>query len=123
MNTLKSTKEIIATYYDQISQKGDWQSLISDDITFTSLGKITTTKKAYVEATTRFLQVVKSLKINEFIVEGNKACITVEYQLQSPKGNTASCEVAEVLMVKDDKINSSCIFFDTESFRKFMVQG
>jgi len=123
MNTLKSTKEIIATYYDQISQKGDWQSLISDDITFTSLGKITTTKKAYVEATTRFLQVVKSLNINEFIVEGNKACITVEYHLESPKGNTASCEVAEVLMVKDDKINSSCIFFDTESFRKFMAQG
>jgi len=123
MNTLKSTKEIIATYYDQISQKGDWQSLISDDITFTSLGKITTTKKAYVEATTRFLQVVNSLNINEFIVEGNKACITVEYHLESPKGNTASCEVAEVLMVKDDKINSSCIFFDTESFRKFMVQG
>ena len=123
MTTLKSTKEIITIYYDKISQKGDWQSIIGDDITFTSVGKITTTKKAYVEATTRFLQVVKSLKINEFIVEGNKACITVEYQLQSPKGNTASCEVAEVLMVKDDKINSSCIFFDTESFRKFMVQG
>ena len=123
MNTLKSTKEIITTYYDKISQKGDWQSIIADDITFTSVGKITTNKKAYVEATTRFLQVVKSLKINEFIVEGNKACITVEYNLQSPKGNTSSCEVAEVLMVKDDKINSSCIFFDTESFRKFMVQG
>ena len=123
MNTLKSTKEIITIYYDKISQKGDWQSIIADDITFTSVGKITTTKKAYVEATTRFLQVVKSLKINEFIVEGNKACITVEYQLESPKGNTASCEVAEVLMVKDDKINSSCIFFDTESFRKFMAQG
>ena len=123
MNTLKSTKEIITTYYDKISQKGDWQSIIADDITFTSVGKITTTKKAYVEATTRFLQVVKSLKINEFIVEGNKACITIEYQLQSPKGNTSSCEVAEVLMVKDDKINSSCIFFDTESFRKFMAQG
>ena len=123
MTTLKSTKEIITIYYDKISQKGDWQSIIADDITFTSVGKITTNKKAYVEATTRFLQVVKSLKINEFIVEGNKACITVEYHLESPKGNTASCEVAEVLMVKDDKINSSCIFFDTESFREFMAQG
>ena len=123
MTTLKSTKEIITIYYDKISQKGDCQYIIADDITFTRVGKITTTKKAYVEATTRFLQVVKSLKINEFIVEGNKACITVEYQLQSTKGNTASCEVAEVLMVKDDKINSSCIFFDTESFREFMAQG
>ena len=123
MNTLKSTKEIIAAYYDQISQKGDWQSIISDNITFTSIGKITYTKKAYVEATSRFLEVVKSLKINEFIVEGNKACVTVEYHLQSPKGNIASCEVAEVLMVQNDKINSSCIFFDTDSLKKFMAQG
>ena len=123
MNTLESTRKIITTYYERIGQKGDWQSIISDDITFTSVGKITYTKKAYVEATSRFLEVVKSLNINELIVEGNKAGITVEYQLQSPKGNTASCEVAEVLMVQDDKIYSSCIFFDTDSFRKFMAQG
>jgi len=123
MDSLKLTKEIITTYYDQISQKGDWQSIISDDITFTSVGKITYTKKAYIEATSRFLELVKSLHINEFIVEGNKACITVEYKLLSPKGNTASCEVAEVLMVENDKINSSCIFFDTDSYRKFIAQG
>ena len=118
-----STKEIIQDYYDAINKKGDWQSFISDDITFTSVGKITYDKKSYVEATSRFLQVVKSLKINEFIVEGGKACITVEYRLQSPKGNTSDCEVAEVLMVKDGKIYSSCIFFDTASFRSFMAQG
>jgi len=123
MKALESTKEIITKYYDQISHKGDWQSIISDDITFTSVGKITYTKKEYVEATSRFLELVKSLKINEFIVEGNKAGITVEYNLESPKGNTTSCEVAEILMVQNDKINSSCIFFDTESFRKFMAQG
>jgi hypothetical protein len=118
-----TTKEIIQQYYNEISKKGDWQSFISDDITFTSTGKITYTKNEYVEATTRFLQVVKGLKINEFIVEANKACITVEYSLQSPSGNTSSCEVAEVLMVKDNKIYSSCIFFDTASFRSFMAQG
>jgi hypothetical protein len=118
-----STREIIQQYYDLISKKGDWQSVIADKMTFTSVGKITYTKDAYVEATNRFLQVVTSLKINEFIVEDNKACITVEYSLQSPKGNTASCEVAEVLMVGDGKINSSCIFFDTASFRSFIAQG
>jgi hypothetical protein len=123
MKNSMTTREIIKNYYDQINQKGDWQSVIANDITFKSVGQITHTKKAYVEATSRFLQVVKSLKINEFIVEDNKACITAEYNLQSPKGNTASCEVAEVLMVQDDKINSSCIFFDTASFRNFMAQG
>jgi len=123
MNTSISTKEIIEKYYEAINQKGDWQTAIAEDITFTGPGQITHSKKEYVEATNRFLQVVKSLKINEFIVEDNKACITVEYNLQSPKGNTTSCEVAEVLMVQGDKINSSCIFFDTAAFRSFMAQG
>ena len=123
MKDSATTQKIIQQYYDLISQKGDWQSLIADKMTFTSVGKITYTKEAYVEATSRFLQVVRSLKINEFIVEDDKACITVEYGLQSQKGNTASCEVAEVLMVSDDKINSSCIFFDTAAFRSFIAQG
>src|ERR1035437_2482104 len=123
MKTSNSTKEIIQQYFDAINQKGDWQSLISDDIDFTGPGQITHTKEEYVKATGRFLQFVKSLKINEFIVEDNKACITVEYNLQSPKGNTSSCEVAEVLMIKDDKINSSCIFFDTAAFKSFTAQG
>ena len=123
MNNYKTTKEIIEHYYNEINNKGDWQSSISDNITFTSTGKITYTKNEYVEATTRFLQAVKHLKINEFIVEENKACITVEYSIQSPSGNTGTCEVAEVLMVKDNKIYSSCIFFDTAFFRSFMAQS
>ena len=123
MNNSKSTREIIQQYYNEINKKGDWQSLISDDITFTGPGQITHTKEAYVEATTRFLQVVKHLKINEFIVEENKACITVEYSLESSSSKTTSCEVAEVLMVNDNKIYSSCIFFDTALFRSFMAQG
>jgi ketosteroid isomerase-like protein len=123
MTDSTTTRTILQEYYDRISQKSDWQDLIADKITFTSVGKITYTKEAYVEATSRFLQLVTSLKINEFIVEDNKACITVEYSLKSPKGNTTSCEVAEVLMVRDGKIYSSCIFFDTASFRSFIAQG
>ena len=123
MNDSKSTKEVLRRYHDGISQKGDWSSLIADKITFTGPGQITYTKEEYVESIASFLQFVKSLKINEFIVEDNKACITVEYSLESPTGKTSSCEVAEVLMVRDDKIYSSCIFFDTASFKDFIAQG
>ena len=123
MNDSKSTKEVLRRYYDAISEKGDWSSFIADKITFTGPGQITYTKEEYVESIASFLQFVKSLKINEFIVEDNKACITVEYSLESPTGKTSSCEVAEVLMVRDDKIYSSCIFFDTASFKDFIAQG
>jgi len=123
MNDSKSTKEVIQRYYDAISHKGDWSSAIADKITFTGPGQITYTKNEYVEATAKFLEIVASLKINEFIVEGNKACVTVEYHLQSPSGKTSSCEIAEVLLVQDNKIYSSCIFYDTASFRIFIAQG
>jgi ketosteroid isomerase-like protein len=123
MTDSTTTRSILQDYYDRISQKSDWKSHIADKITFTRVGKITYTKEEYVEATARFLQLVTSLKINEFIVEDNKACITVEYSLKSPKGNTTSCEVAEVLMVRDGKIYSSCIFFDTASYNSFIAQG
>jgi hypothetical protein len=123
MTTTSSTREIISQYYDQIERKGDWQTFIKDDITFTSVGKITHDKKSYVEAAAKFLEAVTSIKINEFIVEGEKACITVEYKLQSLNGNTSSCEMAEVLMVNNGKIYSSCIFFNTESFNSFMAKG
>ena len=123
MNNSKSTREVIQRYYDAIYQKGDWSSAIADKITFTATGQITYTKKEYVEAVAKFLKLVTSLKINEFIVEGNKAGITVEYHLQSPSGRTSSCEVAEILMVQDDKIYSSCIFYDTASYGSFIAQG
>ena len=123
MKNSMSTREIIQNYFNEIDQKGDWQSSIAEDMTFTSRGKVTHGKNGYLEATSRFLQMVKSIKINEFIVEDNKACVTVEYNLQSATGKTLNCEVAEVLMVHDDKINSSCIFFDTDSFKSFVAKG
>ena len=56
-------------------------------------------------------------------MEGEKACVIVHYELMSPKGNSASSDVAEILVVKDGKIGSSTIYFDTAAFANFMAQG
>jgi ketosteroid isomerase-like protein len=40
-----------------------------------------------------------------------------------PRGDTALCDVAEVLSVRDGKIASDAIFFDTAAFREFMAKG
>jgi ketosteroid isomerase-like protein len=56
-------------------------------------------------------------------MEGEKACVIVHYELLSPKGNRASSDVAEILRVKDGKIYSSTIYFDTVAFNNFMAQG
>ena len=118
-----TTKEIIKRYYDGIAHKDGWQSIISDEITFTGAGPSTKGKDAYITATTRFLGSVKGSSITDLIIEGNKACALVNYELLSPKGNTANCVVAEILKVNEDKITASTIFFDTAAFRNFIAQG
>jgi len=117
-----SVTETIQKYYELINIKGDWQSIIAEDIAFASPGQNTKGKIAYVDATIRFLHVVKTVQIKELIIEGNKACVVASYDLESPGGKTATCEVAEILILTGDKISSSTIYFDTASFRSFMAQ-
>ena len=116
------TKEIIERYYDGIAQKKGWESLISEEIAFSGAGPKTTGKSAYIEGTSRFLRAVKTSKVVTLIIEGDKACAVVRYELVSPKGKEISSEVAEILSVQDGKINSSSIFFDTAGFKEFMAQ-
>jgi len=116
------TKEIIESYYDGIAQKKGWESVISEEIIFSGAGPKTVGKTAYIEGTTRFLKAVKTSKIITLILEGNKACAVIRYELVSPKGKEMSSEVAEILSVRDGKIDSSSIFFDTAGFKEFMAQ-
>ena len=116
------TKEIIESYYDGIAQKKGWESVISEEIIFSGAGPKTVGKTAYIEGTSRFLRAVKSSKVVTLIIEGDKACAVVRYELVSPKGKEMSSEVAEILSVRDGKIDSSSIFFDTAGFKEFMAQ-
>ncbi len=120
--TTPSTKEVIDRYFDAVGKKGDWQSLISDDMAFKMPAQTTRGKAPYVEITGRFLRAVTGAAMKEIIIEGDKACVIAAYDLRSPKGNTSTKEVVEILSVKDDKIASSSIYFDTEDFKAFMAQ-
>ena len=122
MNT--TTLETIKGYYDSIRRKSGWQAFVSEDIEFGGTGvKTTKGKDAFIEGNNQFLRAVKTSQVKEMIVEGEKACVIMHYELLSHKGNRASSDVAEILAVKDGKINSSTIFFDTEAFNSFMAQG
>ncbi len=116
------TKEVITKYFDAIEKKADWQSLISDEMEFTMPAQTTRGKSSYVEITGRFLRAVTGIRVKELIVERDKACAIAAYDLRSPKGNTSTKEVVEILSVRGDKLASSSIYFDTEDFKAFMAQ-
>lgn len=90
------------------------------EFTGTSL-QSTTCKDACVQVNTNFLRGVKASKVKEMIVEGNRACAIVSYDMVSPKGKNTSFDVAEILSIKNEKIDPSDIFFDMVGFREFMA--
>jgi ketosteroid isomerase-like protein len=115
-----STKEIVRRYFEELTRKGNWESLLSDDLAFTSFTspmKQVTGKAAYLESTKRFFSMITSLEVRDLIVEGTKACALTRYQLQSPVGSFHS-DVAELFTVTDGKIGSLAIYFDTAPFPK-----
>ncbi len=118
-----SMQEILKGYYDGINRKEGWQEFVSDAMRFSGTGVTSTEgKQAYVESTNQFLQGVRAVRVKQMIVEGTNACVVLQYDLTSPKGNRTSSDIVEVLTVKDQRIDSSTIFFDTAAFAKFMSQ-
>ena len=114
-----SVKEILNKYYNGLASKGDWHSMLSDEILLTgTIAKESRGVKPFVN--NNFFKMVRGLKVKEMIVENEKACAIVSYDLMSPKGKSFSSDVAEIWKVKDGKLDSLAIYFDTAAFQKSM---
>ncbi len=62
-----TTRETVQKYYDGVQRKDGWQSVISDNMQFVSPGAVTQGKDAYVQATTRFLNIVRGSEVKQLI--------------------------------------------------------
>ncbi len=119
MENSKKTKELLNKYYDGLSRKGDWGSLLSENFLLTgNVAKETRGREVFVN--NPFFKLVKGLKAKTMIIEGESACAVVNYDLVSPKGKSLSSDVAEIWKVKNGKLDSIAIYFDTAAFQKFM---
>jgi len=56
------------------------------------------------------------MRVKEMIVDGYRACVIGNYDYQFPNGNKVNGNVAEIWTVKDGKLASLTIFFDTLTF-------
>jgi ketosteroid isomerase-like protein len=115
------TKETLTQYFEELTQKGNWQSFLSEDLAFTSFTspvKEVAGKAAYLESTKRFFSMITSLEVRDIIVDGSKACALTRYQLRAPTGAAFQSDVAELFTVEDGKISALGIYFDTAPFPK-----
>ncbi len=118
-----TTKELLETYYKGFAAKKYWESVISDDFRFTGGDMTNTTpvvgKQTYIEVIKRFSQLFTSMRVKEMIIGGDSACVIGNYDYVFPGGKEINGDVAELWKVKDGKLDSLTIFFDTLSFDLF----
>jgi len=115
-----TTKETVQGYFDALGRRaGGWESFLSDGMTFTSFTspvKQVAGKAAYLQATGRFYSTIRSVEVRDLLVAGDKACALTRYELQPPGGNAFTSDVAEIFTVKDGRIDSFTIYFDSAPF-------
>ena len=116
-----TTKDTLQGYFDYLKQQKEWGLFLADNMIFTSFTspiKQTTGKVAYIESTKPFYSMIISVEIKDLLVEGEKACALTHYELQPPKGNIFGSDVAEAFTVRNGKIESFGIYFDSSPFPK-----
>jgi|SRR5215470_18054409 len=116
-----TTRDTIQGYFSSLKQKKGWESFLSDDMVFTSFTspiKHINGRAAYLDSTKRFYSMITALEVKELMVDGHKACALTRYQLQPPAGPVFGSDVAEVFGVRDGKISSLDIYFDSSPFPK-----
>jgi ketosteroid isomerase-like protein len=120
VNSSEVTKEILNKYYYGLSKRGDWHSMLSEEILLTgTIAKESKGKELFVN--NNFFKMVRGLKVKEIIVENENACAVVTYNLVSPKGNSFESDVAEIWKIKDGKLDSLAIYFDTAAFQNALT--
>jgi len=113
-------KERLDNYYKALSEKGDFGPLLSENFLLTgTVAKETKGREAYTN--NMFFKMVKSLEVKTMVAEGEGACAIVNYELEHPKAGTFACDVAEIWKMKNGKLCSVEIYFDTAAFQKFML--
>ncbi|WP_291909987.1 nuclear transport factor 2 family protein [Chitinophaga sp. CB10] len=83
-------KKLLEAYYNGFSRKENWELTLSDDFRFIG-GDMTNPspvvgKQAYIEVIRRFSQRFESMRVQQMIVEGDKASVIGNYDFIFPNG-------------------------------------
>ncbi len=116
-----ATEEVVRDYLAALGRKQGWEAFLAEDLVFTSHaspGRQVSGKEAYLAATRRFFSMISAVEIRDMIVEGAKACALTSYELQPPGGRAFRSEVAEVFGVREGRIASLDIYFDSAPYPK-----
>lgn len=114
------TKQLLENYYKGFAEKANWEDTIADDFEYVG-GDMTNTqpvvgKQAYIEIIKRFSQRFQAMRVKQMIIEGDRASVIGNYDFQFPNGQRINGNVSENWTVKNGKLQSLTLYFDTLTF-------
>ena len=114
------TRQLLETYYRGFAEKSNWEETIADDFQYVG-GDMNDTKpvigkQAYIDIIKRFSQRFQSMRVTQMIIEGDKASVIGNYDFQFPNGNKINGNVSENWTIKNGKLQSLRLYFDTLTF-------
>ena len=120
MDNQATTRQLLEKYYKGFAEKANWESAIADDFEYVGGDmnniKPIVGKQAYIEIIKRFSQRFEAMRVKQMIVEGNKASVIGNYEFLFPNGVKLNGNVSENWTVKNGKLQSLTLYFDTLTF-------
>ena len=120
MENQATTKQLLEIYYKGFAEKANWDSVIADDFEYIGGDMTNTTpiigKQAYVDIIKRFSQRFERMNVNQMVVDGDKASVIGNYDFVFPNGVKINGNVSENWTVKNGKLQSLTLYFDTLTF-------
>ncbi|HEY5220115.1 MAG TPA: nuclear transport factor 2 family protein [Gemmatimonadaceae bacterium] len=117
-----STRQTIEGYFDALRKEAGWQDALATDMTFTSYTspvKQLAGRDAYLQATKRFYSTIANFEVRRLLVDGEHAIALTRYTIQPSNGAPSfESDVAESFTVRNGKITSFDIYFDSAPFPK-----
>lgn len=118
---MKTTETIVSEFFEAMYTKNGWKELVTGEVTFE--GPFTPAlkgKEAFIEMTDQFLQNMHQAKVRSMIVQGNSASVLTSYKIGHPDKAILDLDACEVIQVKDGKVDSMEIYFDSQKLSVFM---
>ena len=120
MKNQATTRQLLESYYKGFAEKANWENTIADDFEYVGGDmnniKPIVGKQAYIEIIKRFSQRFEAMRVKQMVIEGDKASVIGNYDFQFPNGVKINGNVSENWTVKDGKLQSLTLYFDTLTF-------
>ena len=120
MDRLATTRQLLENYYKGFAEKANWESVIADDFEYVGGDmnniKPIVGKQAYIEIIKRFSQRFEAMRVKQMIVEDDKASVIGNYDFLFPNGFKLNGNVSENWTIKNGKLQSLTLYFDTLTF-------